>query len=200
MSVSSFIVDCVRAAPTVPVILLGAYIAYRSLRSQRHLTRAKHTLDFDKEFKEKHKSTLIDAREVFFKYSDERLTELGDKGRLTKKDDDPFTVIVNALNVWESVSIALKHDVYDENLLFDAYATSVVWLFKSALPFVKARQKHNPKLFQNFVRLGVRWMARTSVPLLLENEIKERNKIEAAAKKAEDEVRVEVNGEELAKS
>ncbi|MEA9807881.1 DUF4760 domain-containing protein [Xanthomonas campestris] len=176
MSVASFIVDCIKTAPTVPVILVGVYIAYRSLRSQRHLTRAKHTLDFDKEFKEKHKSTLIDARDVFARYTDEALAEVGDKGCLSKDDADPFTVVVNALNVWESVAIALKHDVYDEDLLFDAYATSVVWLYKNALPFVKARQKYNPKLFQNFVRLGVRWMAKASLPLALEKEIEGRNK------------------------
>lgn len=104
---------------------------------------------------------------------------MGDKGRLSKDDTDPFTVVVNALNVWESVAIALKHDVYDEDLLFDAYATSVVWLYKNALPFVKARQKHSPKLFQNFVRLGIRWMAKTSLPLSLEKEIEERNKKDA---------------------
>ncbi|HHA2808363.1 TPA: DUF4760 domain-containing protein [Stenotrophomonas maltophilia] len=179
MSVSSFTVDCIKTAPTIPVILLGVYVAYRSLRSQRHLTRAKHTLDFDKEFKEKHKSTLIDARDVFARYTDEGLEGVGDKGRLSKDDTDPFTVVVNALNVWESVAIALKHDVYDEDLLFDAYATSVVWLYKNALPFVKARQKHSPKLFQNFVRLGIRWMAKTSLPLSLEKEIEERNKKDA---------------------
>lgn len=160
--------------PTVPIVGMGALIALVSLRSQQHLTRAKHTLDFDKEFKDKYKKTLIAARDVLVAKSWSELRRLGTHGRMSKDDQDEFTVLVEALNIWEGIAIGLKKSVYGEEQLFEAYGSTVVWLYKNTLPFVNARRAENSRLFANFVSLGLRWSVRLSLPLREEERLRQR--------------------------
>lgn len=183
--------------PTVPVVIVGTAIAYFSLRSQQHLTRAKHTLDFDKEFKDKHKLTLIEARQVLVTKSWTELRHLGIHGRLSVEPGDNFTAIVNAINIWEGVAIGLKNKVYGETQLFEAYGSTIVWLYTSTIPFVRARQEENSRLFSNFTWLGIRWSAMLALPLQLQKEIehkKQRALIEQgeALRKLREEIRQEL--------
>lgn len=155
--------------PTFPVIVIATIVAISSLRSQRHLTRAKHTLDFDKEFKEKDKGKLLEARKVFDRLSWAELERLGNLSLL--HDNNDFKAIVDALNIWEAVAIGIRNKVYSEKLLIEAYGTTVVFIYKSSIPFVKERQKKNSRLYTHFVWLGVRWSAEFSISLKDEEKI-----------------------------
>jgi hypothetical protein len=57
-------IDFFSTHPTVPILLIGTVVAVVSLRSQRHLARAKNTLDFDRDFKEKEMHALQAAHRL----------------------------------------------------------------------------------------------------------------------------------------
>lgn len=171
--------------PTIPIIGVGTIIAFFSLRSQRHLTQAKHTLDFDKDFKEKRWVNLLNAAAIFRSLSHEALYELGKSGKMVPDETDPFTAIADALNTWEGVAIGFRNKVYSEKLLFEAYGTTVVKLYLGTTPFIRARQVANPRLFYNFERLGLRWAAKLAVPLKLQKELDEAKRVADSVKKYE---------------
>lgn len=193
------LVDWILTNPTVPVVITGTAIAYFSLRSQQHLTRAKHTLDFDKEFKDKHKSTLIDAKQALDNKSWAELRRLGAHGKISQNLGDDFTAIVNAINIWEGVAIGLKNKVYVEEQFIEAYGSTIVWLYKNTIPFVRARQEENERLFAHFTWLGIRWSSMLALPLQLEREKEEKERLELKAREeALMELRTQINNEILA--
>lgn len=151
------IYDFLTNSPQPAVTAIAALIAAAALRSTRHLTRAKHTLDFDKEFKEKNKASLLRAFNVLRTHSTEALKELGENGSMSTDGSDPYTSLVEALNAWEGVSIGLEHKVYNEMMLFEAYGSTIAKLYIHSIPFIKARASDNPRYFKHFVKLGLRW-------------------------------------------
>lgn len=151
------IYDFLTNSPQPAVTAIAALIAAAALRSTRHLTRAKHTLDFDKEFKEKNKASLLRAFNVLRTHSTEALKELGENGSMSTDASDPYTSLVEALNAWEGVSIGLEHKVYNEMMLFEAYGSTIAKLYIHSIPFIKARASDNPRYFKHFVKLGLRW-------------------------------------------
>lgn len=179
------IIDFLLKNPTIPIVGVGTIIAFFSLRSQRHLTQAKHTLDFDKDFKEKRWLNLLTAAALFRSMSHEALYGLGKNGRMVSDEADPFTAIAEALNTWEGVAIGLENKVYSEKLLFEAYGTTVVKLYLGTTPFIRARQTANPRLFCNFERLGLRWAAKLAKPLHLQKDLDEAQRVADSVAKYE---------------
>jgi len=149
--------DFLLTNPTVPLVIIGTIVAGLSFRSQRHLTRSKHTLDFDKDFKDKEQKDLPAVKALLDRLTEHDLIEMGQRPML---DDKDVTLLIRALNVWESVGIGLKHHVYMEDLLYEAYGSTVRYLYRRTLPFVNERKKKNPKYFEHFHRLAIRWESR----------------------------------------
>jgi hypothetical protein len=143
------------AHPTVPILVIGTVVAVVSLRSQRYLARAKNTLDFDKDFKEKELRTLQAAHALIRTTGPGELAELGG----LEIPDEAFRAIARALNVWEGVAIGVRNGVYSERLLRDGYGSTVVWMYRHAQPFIEQRQRNNPHYYSNFCWLGARWAA-----------------------------------------
>ena len=143
------------AHPTVPILVIGTVVAVVSLRSQRYLARAKNTLDFDKDFKEKELRALQAAHRLMRTMGPEELAELGSR----EVPDEAFRTIARALNAWEGVAIGVRNDVYSERLLRDGYGSTVVWMYRHAQPFIGQRQRSNPHYYSNFCWLGARWAA-----------------------------------------
>ena len=156
MSIGSYLLE----NPASVVALVASTIALFSLRSTRHLTKAKHTLDFDKDFKVKHRDMMVRAFIVLREVAWADRYELGREGTITVDRTDHFSTVAAAINVWESVAIGIKNDVYLEQLLYEGFGSTISQLYLDTIPFIKARQQKNPRLFTNFVWLGVRWTVR----------------------------------------
>lgn len=139
--------------PTVPLLFVGTVVAVVSLRSQRHLARAKNTLDFDKDFREQEFQNLRTAIRLIRMTSPDALERLG---RLDLPNDE-VAALTRALNVWEGVAIGIRNGVYSERLLRDAYGTTIAWLFAQAGPFIAQRRRINPRYYGNFCWLGAGW-------------------------------------------
>ncbi|WP_397453904.1 DUF4760 domain-containing protein [Pseudomonas sp. NA-150] len=64
------------------------------------------------------------------------------------------------LNSWERVAVAVKHDVYDEEMLFNTYASFLITIWNVLSPYIKEKQKKNPKWFIEVQWLAIRWKIR----------------------------------------
>lgn len=145
--------------PTVPLLFVGTVVAVISLRSQRHLARAKNTLDFDKDFREHEIQNLRVAIRLIRTTTPDALERLG---RLDLPNDEA-AALTRALNVWEGVAIGIRNGVYSERLLREAYGTTIAWLFGQARPFIHQRRQTNPRYYANFCWLGARWKSDRAV-------------------------------------
>lgn len=162
--------------PTLIFLSVTSVLAYLSWRSQRHLTRAKHTMDFQVSFSDS--ETMKKAAKTFHKHlcgmTSNELISLSTSRKPSKQHDH----VVQILNAWERVAVALKHDVYDEEMLYDLYGTFLIRLCSTLNPFIKHRQADNPKVFVNLGWLYVKWKARrcASDDKLQRTQIKEEMK------------------------
>jgi hypothetical protein len=160
--------------PTLIFLSVTSVLAFLSWKTQRHLTRAKHTMDFQVSFSDS--ETMKKAAKTFHnllcKMTTEELIQLASTRRPTKQHDR----VIQILNAWERVAVALKHDVYDEEMLYDIYGTFLLKLCSTLSPFINARQAENPKVFVNLKWLAMRWKVRRSAT---------NDKIEKAKMKAE---------------
>lgn len=144
--------------PTLIFLSVTSVLAYLSWRSQRHLTRAKHTMDFQVSFSDS--ETMKKAAKTFHTrlctMTTEELVALAVQRKPVKEHDR----VVQILNAWERVGVALKHDVYDEEMLYDIYGTFLLKLCSTLSPFINQRQAENPKVFVNLKWLALRWQIR----------------------------------------
>jgi hypothetical protein len=67
--------------------------------------------------------------------------------------------MVDWLNTLEELALGVRRNIFDERLLRDMLLTSITRTWSMAYPFIQSRQKERPRAFENFVWLGVRWMA-----------------------------------------
>lgn len=146
--------------PTLPVVTLAAIVAVFSLRSQRHLARAKHTLDFEKEFKDKETSNLRAVVKALRARTSAELVQLAVHSPL---DNDEVSALCDALNVWEGVAIGVKSKVYDEDMMYAAFGNALIKLFDMAIPFVKARRLTSPLAYVELSWLATRWKVRRGI-------------------------------------
>lgn len=62
--------------------------------------------------------------------------------------------IKEILNTWKRVAIAIQHKVYNEELLYKAYATMVIQIWIKFSPFINARQARSIRhrgVYENFI-------------------------------------------------
>ncbi|WP_416423698.1 DUF4760 domain-containing protein [Pseudomonas sp. App30] len=144
--------------PTLIFLTVTSCIAYLSWGSQRHLTRAKHTMDFQVSFSDS--EVMRKAAKTFHvklcKMTSAEIVALAVERKPTKEHDR----VVQILNAWERVAVALKHDVYDEEMLYDIYGTLLLKLCSTLNPFIQQRQSANAKVFVNLKWLYLRWKVR----------------------------------------
>jgi len=79
---------------------------------------------------------------------------------ITKSPKKEYERVIEILNAWERVAVALKHDVYDEEMLYDIYGTFLLLLCSTVSPFIKQRQSSNHRVYANLSWLYLRWRIR----------------------------------------
>jgi len=126
------------------------------------LARAKHTLDFEKEFKDKETVKLRAVVKVLRLRTSAELVQLAVHSPL---DHEEVSDLCDALNVWEGVAIGLKAKVYNEQMMYDAFGHAVIKLFDMAIPFIKARRLVTPSVYVELSWLATRWKVRAGKSL-----------------------------------
>ncbi len=64
------------------------------------------------------------------------------------------------LNVWERAANAMKHGIYDEQYLYHAHKSMVLYLGVHLREYIKARQNENVSYYSNLNWLILKWAVR----------------------------------------
>jgi hypothetical protein len=148
----------IKRNPTLVFVSATPFLAYFSWQTQKHLTRAKYTMDFQVSFSDS--DNMKKAAKVFkrrlSKMTSEELIELAETGKPAKA----HTHVVEILNAWERVAVALKHDVYDEDMLYSIYGSFLLSTCRTLSPYIKQKQAKNPLVFINLQELVICWRSR----------------------------------------
>lgn len=153
------ICNYIKLNPSAIVLIFSTFIAWKSFKTQRFLTRAKNTIDFEASY---HNSKEIQDCEKRVK-SSLKSCNADDKKSLAlpERFSEPFVSdIRETLNIWERAAIAIKSQVYDEDVLYKAYGSSLIGLWNDLRPYIIAKQEKNRRLYANFDWLAIRWMVR----------------------------------------
>lgn len=150
-------IDWLFKNPTFPVVLISAVIALMAFRTTRHLSRSKHAIDFETDYHHSVKLSTALAKLVEWskKTNRQETAELALMG-----EHEMVGHIRELLNTWVRAAIAIRQNVYDERLLYNAYGTSVIWIWKQTVPYIRRRQAVNPRLYVNFDWLVITWLIR----------------------------------------
>lgn len=151
--------------PTFLVVLISAVIAFFSYSSQRFLAKAKNTIDFQVNF---HNSSAI-SKHVFFirdcmsVFTADDLKKIAlddysnfDKSNL-KKAKKLGKSATELLNTLERLAVAVKHDVYDDQMLYNNYKSFFLKIYDFLSPWVIENQKQNPRWYCEFSNLMHQW-------------------------------------------
>lgn len=152
------IIDFFIKNPTFPVVFVTAVVAYFSFRSQRHLARSKNSIEFEENYhSEATEKIARDARETLHTSSENALINLAQQENFNMPE---AMAIRELLNIWERASIAVQYKVYDEDVLFNAYAAGLIWIWIRSKPYINEKRKSNPRLYINVDWLAIRWQIR----------------------------------------
>lgn len=167
--------------PTLVFLTISAGIAFISYKNQRHLTCAKNTIDFQTAFhdsKRLNKATTVFADRI----SAMTTVEIAALAHVKSRDEEPNRSVRELLNSWERVAVAVKNDVYDEEMLFNTYASFLLTIWSTLSPYIKEKQKINPKWYVEVQWLAIRWKIRKDASLTK----RERKDLKSALKALED--------------
>lgn len=144
--------------PALIFISLTSMVALMSWRSQKHLTRAKYTMEFQVSFSDS--ETMKKAAKTFGKHFSKMTTAELVQLAVDKSPKKHYDRMSEVLNAWERVGVALRHKVYDEEMLYEVYGTFLIKFWETVCPFVRRRQQDNPRLYIHIENLALRWKVR----------------------------------------
>jgi len=158
-----FIVNLWANSPTffsnVVAALIALFVAIVTIRMNRQTSREKNSLDFESSYK---RSDKVDAAwqillSLLKKDAKKPMQHWGyNSVRQTKEARALMTVF----NEWERCGNAIRHGLFDERFLYKVYGSTVINLYVGCRPYIKERQKVNPKIYANFCWLANRWIER----------------------------------------
>lgn len=155
-SLSAFICSDVFKNATV---FAGVIVAVISVLTARSLARKKQAADllFSSRNDDMLQKGLKHIRE-HHDAEDKNIRALADDA---KYESDVCTAIRYVLNHFEHVSIGIKADIYDEQMLKDGWYNLVIGVYKKTRPLVEAirEKKQSNTLLQEFEWLAKRWEA-----------------------------------------
>lgn len=145
--------------PTLLFLSITALLAYKSYFSQRHLTIAKNTIDFQTTF---HSSSDVKKATKYFlqvisKLDTAEVEALALRERNQEKGPKSARELLNS---WERVAVAVRNKVYDEEMLYNTYSGFLITIWSVLSPYVHKKRLENPKFFVEVQWLAIRWQTR----------------------------------------
>ncbi|MBI6871070.1 DUF4760 domain-containing protein, partial [Pseudomonas viridiflava] len=145
--------------PTLLFLSITALLAYKSYFSQRHLTVAKNTIDFQTSF---HSSKSVKKAMKYFLTVLIKLdtASLEDMAKRQRSQEIGPKSAREILNSWERVAVAVRNKVYDEEMLYNTYSGFLITVWITLSPYVHKKRLENPKFFVEVEWLATRWKVR----------------------------------------
>lgn len=167
-------IEFLQKNPALPIYIISAIIAFLSYLFQVKLARVKHSIDFQ--------NSYHDSKDLMASIAKVKELSTLNKDEITALAINGNQDVVTILNTWERAAIAIKKSIYDEEVLYLAYGTTVIQLWTKLSPFIKKRQEKNPRLYVNFDWLAVKWMAKRNESKS-KSELKKLKEIQSLIKK-----------------
>lgn len=146
------------------------------------MTRAKYTMEFQVSFSDS--ETMKKAKKTYEKHFSRMTTDQLRILAETKQPRKHNERMCEVLNAWERVGVAIRHKVYDEEMLYEVYGTFLIKMWDTVSPFVKARQKQNERFYVNLEQLARKWKVRRGYADEKSKRIEEKRLYKEACKKA----------------
>ena len=140
--------------PVTLVMMISLAVIITGILVQRQTAKEKNTLEFEQKYK--HNQNLTEKFYYVIELCHDKNLEQIAQDKTAKE----YNAIVEILNEWERTANAIKHDLYDEPMLYQIYGSTVIHLWVRLQPFIQFRQKDNVRLYLNFSALASRWQIR----------------------------------------
>ncbi len=153
--------------PTLMPMGFASIIAIVGIRKQRQSAREKNSIDFESGYKRS--KQINDAWIILMKAvrnsNNVPIESWASQDKFASTEASAIRLI---LNEWERAASGISHSIYDNDLLYKTYGTTVIDLYTFLRPFITEKQRHNPRFYAQFAKLAVCWM------VLRSNENRER--------------------------
>lgn len=77
-----------------------------------------------------------------------------------KAPPEVILAIRDNLNLWERLAIGCRLEVYDEEVLYDNYATHFISFYKRLKPYIDSKRHDFPRIYLNAEWLAISWIYR----------------------------------------
>lgn len=175
--------DLLAVPPQVLAALIASIVAIWGILSQRQLSRQKNSLDFESTYKRNKEiseanNQVIDLIQHLRKHRKETTQDAADQElKRILIDDIPLDcngedrnyflakrlAVTTVINEWERASNAVFSNLYDEDYLYRAHATSIIQIYTYLRLYIDLRQEIVPRYYINFSRLALRWSRRRCI-------------------------------------
>ncbi|QJR82269.1 DUF4760 domain-containing protein [Alteromonas pelagimontana] len=144
-------------------ILLSASLALTAallnLAYSRQTAREANSLDFQKRLQD-NKAYLKHIRKVGEAIARRSELDFAELAQPEHRSNEYAKSIRYVLNTWEQASNAIRHDLYDELYLYEAYKSMVIDFGFYFREFIISSQKRQVTFYENFSWLVLKWVIR----------------------------------------
>lgn len=175
--------DFLAVPPQVLAALIASLVAIWGILSQRQLSRQKNSLDFESTYKRNKEiseanNQVIELIQHLRKLRKDNNQDEADKELKRILIDDISAdckeidrkyflekrqAVTTVINEWERASNAVFSNLYDEDYLYRAHATSIIQIYTYLRLYIELRQEVVPRYYINFSRLALRWSRRRCI-------------------------------------
>ncbi|WP_185922453.1 DUF4760 domain-containing protein [Hafnia paralvei] len=147
--------------PTFYAGILGALIAWSSIRNQKRTSKEKNSLDFEAAYKRNEK--VVEAwSEVLRIYKDRAAVPLADWGKPENAQTEGAKALKLIFNEWERCANAVHNNLYDNDYLYKVYGSTLIFLDVHFEPYMAECRKKNPRFYRNMKILALQWRVKRS--------------------------------------
>jgi len=139
--------------------IVGGTIAIVGIAMQRKTSREKNALEFDVFYQtdeevRSHWTTIANY-----------INDNKNKKNIGKVDrnNDAFNSFIFILNTWERASNAIRHNIFDEDYLYNVLGSTAIRIYDELEDFIKIRQGKSKLSLVNYEWLVIKWRIRKKV-------------------------------------
>ena len=153
-----FISETWKSSPTFFPGVIGAGIAFFSIRTQRRTSREKNSLDFEAAYKRN--DSVVKAWSDVLKIRNNLAIPVQEWGKKENSQTDEAKALKIIFNEWERCANAVNNGLYDDLYLYRVYGSTLIFLDVHFEPYMAECRKTNPRFYRNLKILALRWHIR----------------------------------------
>lgn len=159
LSAWNFVKETWTASPTFFPGVIGALIAFFSIRAQRRTSREKNSLDFEAAYK-RNEAVVKAWSDVLSIHKNRMKIPVEHWGKEEHSQEDSAKSLKLIFNEWERCANAVNNGLYDELYLYRVYGSTLIFLDVNFEPYMAQCRIKNPRFYRNLKILALKWHIR----------------------------------------